>query len=74
MFLEVLQQGLGIKLLGQLKNNSNVRTLSLYFLWHTVGVSHRISLEYQNKGTKYEIREHLLLDMMIVGWVGFDQI
>ena len=44
---------------------------------HTVGVSHRISLEYQNKGTfptKYEIREHLLLDMMIIGWADFDQI
>jgi len=41
---------------------------------HTVGVSHRISLEYQNKGTFPqigEIGEHWLLDMMIIGWADF---
>ena len=56
--------------------NSNVWTLSLY-LWHTqleYHTEYHLSIKTKELFHKYEIREHLLLDMMIIGWADFDQI
>jgi len=56
--------------------NSNVWTLSLY-LWHTwleYHTEYHLSIKTKEHFHNKEIRERFLLDMMIIGWIDFDQI